>query len=870
MSVHAYTIGQVAKSRQLQICVVSASLLFVLWLSSTMWIHAFNQRQLVGNFKLANTQEETLFELAASLGEERRIVYSLFSSPVSSPIAIEILRQQSEYTNSLVDENEAMLRAIDASVHRQEQSRQDLHRSHAHTHSATVISAKRPTDSTSVTSTQDSSTTGMPTDSDHTTHRPVNGHEASHQFDAPEESHHNSEVTSSQIKAIVNKLRLKDHELYQQIRMGVAERQPDFGMMKFHDYLMAIESIDAVRYALHTTTDQNLAEYYAITKLKDSFWVFRESVSQISSLLEGIYIRYTGENEAALTVHHSEMLNELYIKVRLSWNELFKVLKSSNNAEIIGQAEIMNAWYKQNFRSIGEDISASIALDSVSLNAVRVWAESAREFTELVNDIRIRTNTITADLIHAVEHRTFYDLARVSFLVLASLFMTLATAFLFHRVDKQAHRDELTGLDNRRMFSIKLENSLNNGNSRAGIMMIDLDRFKHINDTMGHAAGDQLLIEASQRISRVAADCRSIARLGGDEFALLIDGSALNTIESLANSIRQNFVDTFHINGAALNIGSSIGLAFYPEDAETSDSLLQAADLAMYCAKNSGTNKIKFYDREIDNSMALTARTVTELQSALENNEFELFYQPQFNLAEVKVLSAEALIRWNHPERGLLTPDKFISTAESNGLMPSIGNWVIEEACRQAAEWLYNMNMPLRVAVNISADHFFQPDFVQNIIESLDRHNLPPQFIELEVTESVAMNDIQHVVQSLQQLRDLSIHVALDDFGTGYSSLSYLQELPLDTLKIDKSFIQNMLLGNSSKESITKTIVNLGKTLNLETVAEGVETADQLSAVSDMRISVVQGYYYSKPVSAHEIADVVSQLNNTDHYRKIA
>jgi len=451
--------------------------------------------------------------------------------------------------------------------------------------------------------------------------------------------------------------------------------------------------------------------------------------------------------------------------------------------------------------------------------------------------------------------------------------MAIASLLFFRRVDRQAHQDELTGLDNRRMFSVNLNKYIataKSKNSDIGMLMIDLDHFKYTNDTMGHAAGDTLLKKVAERIIEAATDSQCIARLGGDEFAVLFPGSSIEQIKQAAATIRKQLIKPFAIDGATINIGSSIGIALYPRDADSHDSLIHAADLAMYCAKKSGTNQIVEYDNEIEQSMAGSARTVTELKSAIPLEQFELYYQPQFNLALNQVVSAEALIRWNHPERGFISPFDFIPLAEENGLMPAIGNWVINEACRQAAIWLHEDKMPLRVAVNISADHFFQPDFVESIMKTLEKHKLPPQYLELEVTESVAVNDMDMVVNSLKKLRESSIQVALDDFGTGYSSLSYLQDLPLDTLKIDKTFIQKMLLGNVQHDSITETIVSLGKSLSLETVAEGVETEDQLAAVSDMRISVVQGYYYSKPVAADEMLSVVQQINDANEIDKAA
>jgi len=247
-----------------------------------------------------------------------------------------------------------------------------------------------------------------------------------------------------------------------------------------------------------------------------------------------------------------------------------------------------------------------------------------------------------------------------------------------------------------------------------------------------------------------------------------------------------------------------------------------------------------------------------------------MYYQPQFNLALKQVVGVEALIRWHHPERGFVSPADFLEVAEEFGLLPVIGNWVLNDACRQGSQWLSKGAAPLRVSVNISADHFLQPDFVDTVFCCLEKYNFPPQYLELEITETLALNDMSNVVNSLSRLRESSINIALDDFGTGYSSLSYLQELPLDTLKIDKSFIDMLTQGNARHDAITRSIVSLSESLELESIAEGVETTEQLSVVSEMNITMVQGYYYSKPVAAHEVLDVVRRIENDSSANKAA
>jgi diguanylate cyclase (GGDEF)-like protein len=469
--------------------------------------------------------------------------------------------------------------------------------------------------------------------------------------------------------------------------------------------------------------------------------------------------------------------------------------------------------------------------------------------------------------VRKIEIKAVVNLSIDTFLVILCLIMAAASVFYFKRIHRQAHQDELTGLDNRRMFAIRLRqrvDSLKTADENMSLLIVDLDRFKIINDSMGHATGDRLLQEVANRLRLVVGSTGELARMGGDEFAILTTSITEEDLRQLAENVRGELATTFHIDGGVLQIGGSIGISRYPADADSPDELMKTADLAMYCAKNMGRNKIVHFNSDMATRFQSRTRTESELQVAIHDQQFELYFQPQFNLHADKVDAVEALIRWNHPERGLIPPDEFIPVAEECGLLPVLGNWVMDEACRQCACWLNENRLSLRVAVNVSTEQFLQPNFVLEVLKCLKKHNLDPKYLELEVTESVVMADIEVVVASLTLLQKAGIKIALDDFGTGYSSLSYLQDLPLDTLKIDKTFIQKLLQGNQQHESITETIASLARTLGLETVAEGVETEDQLAHVTNLGISVVQGYWYSRPVPAADIGQVVAAINNED------
>jgi len=308
-------------------------------------------------------------------------------------------------------------------------------------------------------------------------------------------------------------------------------------------------------------------------------------------------------------------------------------------------------------------------------------------------------------------------------------------------------------------------------------------------------------------------------------------------------------------------IDTSVGYSVYPDDAQTIQELQITSDFAMFSAKQAGRKTIQPYDRDIAAKFENRVVIEKDLQIAIENNHLELYYQPQVNFNNNNVDAVEALLRWNHPTQGMVQPDNFISIAEETGLMPTLGNWVLNEACRQTAEWKKNTNKSIRVAVNVSVHQIVQTDFVQSVFDAIDRHDIPAECLELEVTESVVMTDINWIIKSLTALKERGIKIALDDFGTGYSSLSQLQELPLDTLKIDRSFIDKLDSESDNMKSITATIATIAQIFKLETVAEGIETEDQLIEANKLGIDMAQGYYYSRPVSSNELIDTINKID---------
>lgn len=425
------------------------------------------------------------------------------------------------------------------------------------------------------------------------------------------------------------------------------------------------------------------------------------------------------------------------------------------------------------------------------------------------------------------------------------------------RINHLANYDALTDLPNRNLLNDRATQSISMAR-RSGrqltILFLDLDGFKFVNDCFGHPVGDALLKSVATRLKAVVRECDTVARLGGDEFVLILPGLAENLdAGGPAQKILDIFAEPFSVNGRALRVTASMGVCIFPGDGDSVDALLKNADVAMYSAKEKGRNCFQFYAQEM--SLRVERRVAMEnaLRTAVECQQFELHYQPKVNLRSSQVCGVEALVRWHHPEQGMVPPDTFISLSEDTGLIVPIGEWVLRTACVQARKW-HDMGFhDLSVAVNLSARQFSQQNVAELVTQVLAETGLAADHLELELTESVLMADSDAMLKALREIKATGVVLTLDDFGTGYSSLSYLKRFPIDVLKIDRSFVSGVTT-DPDDASLTKSIIELAHALQMKTVAEGVETQGQLGFLSLNKCDAVQGYYFSRPIAADALS----------------
>jgi len=433
------------------------------------------------------------------------------------------------------------------------------------------------------------------------------------------------------------------------------------------------------------------------------------------------------------------------------------------------------------------------------------------------------------------------------------------------RITQLAFNDVLTGLPNRTMFHQHVEQLFQACDGSGGLFALhclDLDQFKAINDTLGHPAGDALLVETARRL-RQAAPGHFVGRLGGDEFVVLQSvGEDRDAVDRLARDILGAIAQPFSIDGNELVPSTSLGIAIAPDDGADGETILRNADLALYRAKEAGRGTYAFFEESLNERAQERRKLESDLRLALERGEFELYYQPLFDLDQNRICSFEALIRWNHPERGLVSPLDFVPIAEDTGLIVPIGAWVIREACAQAASWPEDV----RIAVNVSPVQFRRGALNETIVQSLAASGLKPHRFEVEITESIFLEGSDTTLKLLHGLRSLGVRIALDDFGTGYSSLSYLQSFPFDKLKIDRSFIHNLLTRDGAS-AIVRAITELAHALNIETTAEGVEETAQLMELRAHGCSSVQGFLFSEPMT---VTDVHRLFNDGGAIQKVA
>jgi diguanylate cyclase (GGDEF)-like protein len=432
------------------------------------------------------------------------------------------------------------------------------------------------------------------------------------------------------------------------------------------------------------------------------------------------------------------------------------------------------------------------------------------------------------------------------------------------RLSLMARHDALTGLPNRFLFQERMERAvagLQLGQEFA-VLCIDLDHFKEANDTLGHAVGDALLREVAARLTRCVLGSDTVARIGGDEFAIVQVGiSGTHDASDLARHLLDSLTKPYKIDGHQINIGASVGIALAPRDESAGALLLRLADIALYRAKSEGRQTYRFFEAAMDSELQSRRRLQIDLRKALADDEFEVYFQPICDARTLAIKSLEALARWRHPERGMVSPVEFIQPAEETGLIVPIGEWVLRRACNEAARW----PSEVAVSVNVSAAQFRSGDLTRTIREALADAGLPARRLELEITESVLLDSSSNNLGVLHDLRGLGVRIAMDDFGTGYSSLSYLRSFPFDKIKIDQSFVQN--IDQRDAREIVRAIASLGQTLGMATTAEGVETKEQLEKMIAYRCTEVQGFLLSAPIPAAQVAKL---LDASDPARRVA
>ena len=787
------------------------STLLIFWLSAIFWLDAYTQRSGAAQLQLSTQPEDTLFTLAQTLGTERSLLHTILAerNPASETLdsLYEVSLQSKALVTSVVEE----------------------------------IRASRESESAFVT----------------------------HQYDDQTIEQLLTNLTNS-----FEQLSQNSSLIVLQAAIAPSERDDAMRMQVFDAYGNLIQQVNNLRLRTHFLPQKNYQQVISSHSIKNAIWDLNESAMQIGALLDGYLIK--SRDGLFSSINRDGILFRIYQQIQLADQALFEVASFSEGAAKTDFDNKLSAFSKEfidTYRIIETRLVKDLTkgnFSEISLNEWRLISDDTRQDIQQLASESVNRTLETA---RSIEHKAIRTLALDTLLVLLCIGMAISSTGIAKKVQYQATHDDLTQLPNRRFFKQNIQQSIGKSGqspNRLALLTIDLNRFKTINDTLGHAVGDSLLMQVAERLKACADNRMCVARMGGDEFAMLFAPEDESEPVRLSESIVKELERSFSIDGSVINIGTSIGISYYPQDATNAEDLQVSSDYAMFFAKREGKKErkscVQLYNREMAEEFDNRVRIERDLATAIEEGQFELYYQPQFNLDVNCVDAVEALVRWNHPTRGLISPFEFISVAEDCGLMPSVGKWVLNEACRQAAHWQHNTDFVLRVAINVSVQQIMQPGFVDDVLLTLEKYNLSPDRIEIELTESVFMADTDWVVNSLLRLREAGLKIALDDFGTGYSSLSQLQDLPVHTLKIDRSFISKLSNAPGVSNSVTATIASIADVLGLETVAEGVESDEQLEQVADLGINVVQGFFYSKPVSSDDIPGAITKLN--DDYGK--
>ena len=588
------------------------------------------------------------------------------------------------------------------------------------------------------------------------------------------------------------------------------------------------------------------------------------------ALLSAARLHYQGQEAVLTTFAPINTIKNLEARLRL-WATIFEA--TSESILVLGPDNIILLANAALARATGYRIDEIVGRDTEFLRGTHGSTEPQASFIELVQQQGAWQGETWLKKKNGDESPQWLALNTVRDEQGAASHVIALFVDIAERIEQEekirhlAHHDALTGLPNRLLFDERLRMSLEQASrhhERVALLFIDLDRFKNINDSLGHHVGDALLQSVAQRLTEVVRAGDTVCRQGGDEFVVILN--SIVDAQEVAHIVERRLIPlilkTHNVCDVALHISCSVGIAIYPEDAGNMEDLMRNADAAMYAAKAQGRNNFQFFSAEMNRNALDRLNTENHLQTALNNNEFELHVQPIVDCTSGKVVSVEALLRWRQPDLGLIPPTQFIPIAEENGLIHDIGRWVINEACRLHQYWVDAGLGRLPIAVNVSAVQFRRGDFADLVAAALEECGMPATYLQLELTESVMMTESERNLAEIHRLKALGIGLSLDDFGTGYSSLSYLNRLPLDKIKIDRSFVSDMI-ADSADMAITRAIVGLGRTLGLRVVAEGVEYIEELRALQGIACAEAQGYLISRPLPAHEFAVWFKEFQST-------
>jgi len=662
-----------------------------------------------------------------------------------------------------------------------------------------------------------------------------------------------------EIKNEASKLGTIRDEVIHNLNLPILRRDKNLQTNVLEIYSELVDQLEMLRYATTYTSLKQSRDTQNLFVVSDAAWNIRLANHLLTAVFEGYLVSGATARGQALV-----LANEHLNKLKENINTLKRIDSYANvDSELNTVASELVDWHDRFYDERVRDITNAMSTGSVASYGHFEWRRVRREMADYSEKLLNRIETITFENLENASQKAKRNLFIDSILVLLCAALVCFAYWIVKRVHFQATHDALTNLPNRRNFVENCHHVVARGTSHnVALIKADLTNFKFINDIYGEEAGDRLLQQVAQRLSTVVSSPHSVACLGGDEFALLVENTTnKENAAQIANKVVDTLSGEYQLDDQTMQLKTSAGLACYSEDAKDAEELIKAADLALQESKRTAPGTVTRYNAKIADAFHQRQQMETELSVALERGEFELHYQPQFDVDKQVVDGVEALIRWRHPERGLVSPFHFIPVAEDAGLLPSIGEWVVNEAIRQSVVWKNEENLHLRMSVNVSVHQFVDGDIVGIIQNALSKAELDPKYFEIEITESVAMFDVGSVIEKLNILHDTGVRIALDDFGTGYSSLSYLCDLPLDTLKIDRSFVKDIDGECCTQKLLLESIASMAKQLNLHTVAEGVETDSQLQQVCALGIDTIQGYYYSKPVAADILPKDVKEID---------